>query len=172
MRFKSPLNAGSKNPGATNVLRLGGKKAAIITLLGDIFKGVICVIAANILNLTVSETAYIVLATIIGHTFPVFLNFQGGKGVAVLIGGLLAFHWIIGIIFFVTWLVSALATKFSSVASLISTSVATLCVLFCSGLITAIPFFVITAIVILRHHGNIRRLISGTENKISWKTSA
>ncbi|WP_192483142.1 MULTISPECIES: glycerol-3-phosphate 1-O-acyltransferase PlsY [Cysteiniphilum] len=172
MGLPSPRSIGSGNPGATNVLRLGGKKAAAITLLGDALKGLIPVLIAHALYLSATETGYIALLAVIGHIFPVFFGFKGGKGVATLIGVILGFYWLIGIIFLATWLICALITKYSSLSALIATIVSAICVIFIFNFNTALPFIIIAVIVILRHHENIKRLINGSESKIGQKKNA
>ncbi len=172
MGLPSPRSIGSGNPGATNVLRLGGKKAAAITLLGDALKGLIPVLIAHALHLSATEIGYIALLAVIGHIFPVFFGFKGGKGVATLIGVILGFYWLIGIIFLATWLICALITKYSSLSALIATIVSAACVIFIFSFNTALPFIIIAIIVILRHHENIKRLINGSESKIGQKKNA
>ncbi|WP_116963650.1 glycerol-3-phosphate 1-O-acyltransferase PlsY [Fastidiosibacter lacustris] len=162
----SPRTIGSGNPGTTNVLRLGGKKAAIITLLGDAIKGFVPVIIAHVIVLSNTEIGYVALASVIGHIFPIFFSFKGGKGVATLIGVMLGFYWIIGIIFLAAWLLCALITKYSSLSALLATIISSICIIFMMNFNSALPFLMITIIVFVRHHENIKRLIDGTESKI------
>ena len=105
LKLPSPRNSGSKNPGTTNVLRLSNKKVAGITLLGDILKGFIPIMIAHIYNLTLIDISYIGLASIIGHIFPIFYKFKGGKAVATLVGIMFGFNWIFGTLFVIIWLI-------------------------------------------------------------------
>jgi glycerol-3-phosphate acyltransferase PlsY len=116
MGLTDPRTTGSNNPGATNVLRIGGKVPAVITLLGDVLKGVIPVLAAKWYGLPPLGLALVTLAAFLGHLFPVFFRFQGGKGVATLIGCLLALSWPVGLCWMATWLVMALLFRSSSPA--------------------------------------------------------
>lgn len=166
----SPRTVGSGNPGATNVLRLGGKKAAIITLTGDALKGLVPVLIAYLLNLSPVYVACVALAAIIGHIFPIFFGFKGGKGVATLIGVMFGFSWYIGLIFLGIWLLVAYTTKYSSLSSILATALIPIAVYFFYGTSPTIIFGIIAIIVVLRHHENIQRLIKGTESKIGQKT--
>jgi glycerol-3-phosphate acyltransferase PlsY len=166
----SPRTVGSGNPGATNVLRLGGKKAAIITLTGDALKGLVPVLIAYLLNLSPLFVACVALAAIIGHIFPIFFGFKGGKGVATLIGVMFGFSWYIGLIFLGIWLLVAYTTKYSSLSSILATALIPIAVYFFYGTSPTIIFGIIAIIVVLRHHENIQRLIKGTESKIGQKT--
>ncbi|MDC0535863.1 glycerol-3-phosphate 1-O-acyltransferase PlsY [Francisellaceae bacterium] len=166
----SPRTVGSGNPGATNVLRLGGKKAAIITLTGDALKGLLPVLIAYLLNLSPVYVACVALAAIIGHIFPIFFGFKGGKGVATLIGVMFGFSWYIGLIFLGIWLLVAYTTKYSSLSSILATVLIPIAVYFFYGTSPTIIFGIIAIIVVVRHHENIQRLIKGTESKIGQKT--
>jgi glycerol-3-phosphate acyltransferase PlsY len=116
MGLPDPRQGGSGNPGATNVLRLGGKKAAALTLVADILKGVMPVLIAHLLQLPPWSIALTALAAFLGHLYPVFFRFQGGKGVATALGATAALSWPVGIAFTLTWLVVAAASRFSSLA--------------------------------------------------------
>ncbi|MBK2125101.1 glycerol-3-phosphate 1-O-acyltransferase PlsY [Fangia hongkongensis] len=170
LRLPSPRSIGSGNPGATNVLRLGGKKAAAITLIGDALKGFIPVIIAHGIGLTHLEIGYVALLAVLGHIFPIFFGFKGGKGVATLIGVMLGFYWLVGVIFLIIWLLCALITKYSSLSALIATLLSALSTILLFNITTAIPFLIMAIIVILRHYQNIQRLIQGTESKIGQKS--
>ena len=167
LKLPSPRTVGSGNPGTTNVLRLGGKKAAIVTLLGDMLKGFIPVITAHMFQLSPTAVAYIGLAAVIGHIFPIFYKFKGGKGVATLIGVMLGFYWLIGGIFLLTWVAVAVITRYSSLAAILATMAASVSVIFYINFNTALPFLIMAIIVIIRHHQNIKRLLSKTEAKIT-----
>ena len=165
MGFPDPRSGGSNNPGATNVLRIAGKKAAFLTLVGDCLKGLIPVLVARLLetdHLTVALTAF---AAFIGHCFPVFFQFRGGKGVATAIAGTVAFDWIAGALLIGIWLLFAKVFRISSLAAIIS-----FCALppliywrFPEPAVTAV-FAVLSAILIWRHRGNIQRLLQGNES--------
>ena len=167
LKLPSPRTVGSGNPGTTNVLRLGGKKAAIVTLLGDMLKGFIPVIIAHIFALSPTAVAYIGLAAVIGHIFPIFYKFKGGKGVATLIGVMLGFYWLIGGIFLLTWVAVAVITRYSSLAAILATMASSVSVIFYINFNTALPFLIMAIIIIIRHYQNIKRLLSKTEAKIT-----
>ena len=113
LRLEDPRTQGSKNPGATNVLRLHGKKAAIPTLAGDVLKGIVPVVIGHSLNSSDMILACIGLAAFSGHLFPVFFHFKGGKGVATFVGVLLGTYWVLGLAFMGTWLLMAAIFRYS-----------------------------------------------------------
>jgi len=170
MQLEDPRTQGSNNPGATNVLRLYGRKAAIPTLAGDVLKGVIPVLIGHALNAPDMILACIGLAAFTGHLFPVFFNFKGGKGVATLVGVLFGTCWILGLAFMGTWLLIALAFRYSSLASLTAATITPIYTIF----ILDSPWFIasnmLMAILLFwRHTSNIKKLISGEEDKIGAK---
>jgi len=171
MGLPDPRSEGSGNPGATNVLRVGGKKAAAITLIGDMLKGLLPVLAANILNVSTLTLGLTGLAAFLGHLYPVFFGFRGGKGVATMLGALFGFNWLVGASTAGTWLLIAKGFKISSLAALIATLLAPFFVWLFMGPSTEL--IVITAIMTLilfwRHRSNIQRLLSGEEGLISKK---
>ena len=169
-RLPSPRSIGSGNPGTTNVLRIGGKVPAAITLLFDILKGLAPVIIARMLTDNEFIIACTALYAILGHVFPIFFGFKGGKGVATLIGTLFGFWWVLGLIFVVTWFIVAVITRYSSLSALVATVVASVSVIFTANLQVAAPFLIIAAMILIKHKGNIQRLISGQESKIGDKT--
>ncbi|MCK5092187.1 MAG: glycerol-3-phosphate 1-O-acyltransferase PlsY, partial [Gammaproteobacteria bacterium] len=120
MRLPDPRTQGSGNPGATNVMRLGGKKAAAITLAGDMLKGLIPVAIAQSLDMNMLVISSVGLAAFLGHLYPVFFRFKGGKGVATAIGVLLAASWKVGLAVIITWLIVARLLRISSLAALIA----------------------------------------------------
>lgn len=162
-----PRTTGSRNPGATNVLRIGGKRAAVLTLAGDVLKGVVAVVIARLVTDDATVLALTALAAFLGHLYPVFFGFRGGKGVATALGVWLALVPAVGALLLVTWLVTALVFRYSSLAALVAALAAPLYVLwlapFMVYLATAI---VMTALLIWRHRSNIRNLWIGTETKI------
>ncbi len=165
-----PRGEGSGNPGATNVLRIGGKKAAAITLIGDMLKGLIPVLVAKLLGAPLGVQAMVAVAAFLGHLYPVFFGFRGGKGVATALGVLLGLHWQVGLLTIATWLVIAKLFKVSSLAALLSLLVTPLYIWWLipeRSLIIATVFMV--ALLFWRHRSNIRNLIQGTEGQIGGK---
>lgn len=167
MGLPDPRTQGSNNPGATNVLRVGGKKAAAITLFGDAIKGVIPVVAAQLMSAPPLILALVALAAFIGHLYPVFFNFRGGKGVATSFGVLVALAWPAGIAMLVTWLVMAKLFKISSLAALTASALGPL---YMWWLRPQQEFIIVAAVISMmllwRHRSNIRNLVKGTEGKI------
>jgi len=169
MGLADPRTEGSGNPGATNVLRVGGKKAAAITLIGDMLKGLLPVLAASLLNVAPLTLALTGLAAFLGHLYPVFFGFRGGKGVATMLGVLFGFHGLVGAATAGTWLLIAKGFKISSLAALIATLLAPLYVWLIIGpsLELIVTTAVMTLILFWRHRSNIQRLLSGEEGLIS-----
>ena len=168
MGLPDPRTQGSNNPGATNVLRIGGKKAATITLFGDMLKGLIPVLVAHLLNVSPLFFALTAMAAFLGHLYPAFFGFQGGKGVATALGVQFGLHWAIGGSVALIWLFMAKVMKISSLAALISMAMAPVIVWLvwpASELI--VMQVVLTIILFWRHRSNIQSLISGAEGKIS-----
>ena len=162
-----PREQGSNNPGATNVLRVGGKKAAAITLFGDAIKGVIPVVVAHLFNAPPLILALVALAAFLGHLYPVFFGFRGGKGVATAFGAFVAMAWPVGLALLGTWLIVAKVFKISSLSALIAAALSPLYM----WLLAPEKEFIIVAVVITllltwRHRSNIQNLLSGTETKI------
>ena len=159
-----PRTQGSGNPGATNVLRVGGKKAAAVTLLGDMLKGLLPVMAAQLLAMSTGVIAAVAVAAILGHLFPVFFGFRGGKGVATSLGALLAAAWPVGLAVVITWLLVFAASRISSLSALTAFVLAPFYAWWLQGepvFIAAVVF--ITLLLIWRHRSNIRKLLSGSE---------
>lgn len=167
MGLRDPRDVGSGNPGATNILRYGGKAAAILTLAGDILKGVIAVLMARALT---TDDVVIVLtgfAAFLGHLFPVFFGFRGGKGVATALGVWLALSPGVGLLLLATWVLMAVLFRYSSLSALTASVAAPLYVAWLSpGLPYLATMIVMSAILIFRHRSNIRNLLAGTETKI------
>jgi glycerol-3-phosphate acyltransferase PlsY len=165
-----PREQGSKNPGATNVLRLGGKKAAIITLLGDAIKGLTPVLVAKSLSAPVEIVAAVGLAAFIGHLYPVFFGFKGGKGVATALGVLGGFSGWVGLAVLGTWLLTAFITRYSSLSALVAAMLAPMYVwtLLHSEVLTGAALSM-CLLLISRHRGNILRLLKGEESRIGRK---
>lgn len=167
--LSDPRTQGSKNPGATNVLRLGGKKLALLVAIGDILKGVLPVLVANLCGVDGFWLGLVALAAVLGHMYPVFFGFQGGKGVATALGAIFALSWFVGILVLLTWGVIALVFRRSSLSSLVSIALAIPFIFFFADPMLALPVLVIALFIIYRHQGNIARLINGTEPKIGQK---
>ena len=165
-----PRELGSGNPGATNVLRLHGKTAALLTLCGDVLKGLVPVLLLRFVQAPDVFIAAAGLAAFSGHLYPLFFGFRGGKGVATLTGVLLAFHWLLGTAFIITWLLVALLSRYSSLAAI---TAGLLAPAYC-WLIIATPFHLagvslMSVMLIWRHRSNIKNLLAGAENKISLR---
>jgi glycerol-3-phosphate acyltransferase PlsY len=170
MGLDDPRLTGSGNPGATNVLRLHGKKAAVLTLAGDVIKGIVPVLIAKAVGVPDFIVAITGLAAFVGHLYPVFFGFKGGKGVATFIGVLFASYWLLGLAFIGTWLITAAMFRYASLSGIIA---AVLTPLY-SWLLLPSPAFLVcfsimSALLIWRHRSNIRNLLAGTEDKIGTK---
>ena len=158
---------GSGNIGATNVLRTGNKKLAALTLLGDALKGTVAVLLAGLYGPDQAIAAG--LGAFLGHLFPVWLGFRGGKGVATYLGVLIALAWPGAIIFAVVWLTVAFVTRYSSLSALVA-ALAVPVGLYILDYVQAAELFVLmSAIVFIKHRANISRLIAGTETRIGGK---
>ena len=165
-----PRTEGSRNPGATNVLRLGSKSGAVLTLAGDIAKGLLPVVTARWI---LDEPVFLTLAALgafLGHLYPVYFRFEGGKGVATALGVLAAIDWQLASILIATWLVVAAVFRYSSLAALVTAAAAPVYLFWLTGE----PVFVglgvvLAALLFFRHSENIRRLLCGNESKIGKK---
>jgi glycerol-3-phosphate acyltransferase PlsY len=175
MGLPDPRSFGSGNPGATNVLRTGRKLAAALTLLGDALKGWVAVVLARMLapqfGLTEDFVLLCALAVFVGHLFPVFFRFQGGKGVATALGVLVGLNPWLGLACLVTWLLVALLFRISSLAALITAALAPVY----AGLLMgwdhrAIAVLVIGLLLVYRHKRNLIKLVNGEEKRIGQKT--
>lgn len=170
--LSDPREGGSGNPGATNVMRLHGKKAALLTLAGDVLKGIIPVLLAKTLNGTELVVALSGLAAFFGHLFPIFFKFKGGKGVATLIGVLFATHWMLGLAYISTWAITALLFRYSSLSALVAAGLTPVYSwLILENIGFTLCHFAMVSILIWRHRSNIQNLIAGTEDKIGQKKS-
>ena len=169
MGLEDPRTTGSGNPGATNVLRVGGKVPAALTLLGDALKGFLPVVITAALVSHPPTIALAALAAFMGHLYPVFFQFQGGKGVATALGALLGIDLIVGALALLTWLAVSLAFKRSSLAALVTFLLVPVYLLFEGQQAFALAFVIITAFLFYTHRGNIRRLLDGSEPSIGKK---
>ncbi len=164
-----PRTQGSGNPGATNMLRIGGKKAGAITLIGDMLKGLLAVLITRAIGAGADVQAMAAGAAFLGHLFPVFFGFRGGKGVATALGALLGLQWSVGLLVIGTWLAMAALFRVSSLSALIAAAAAP----FYMWWLRPEPSFIIASILMAvllywRHRSNIRNLLDGTEGKISF----
>jgi glycerol-3-phosphate acyltransferase PlsY len=165
MGFPDPRDEGSNNPGATNVLRIAGKKAAFLTLVGDCLKGLIPVLIA----LTISEDRLLIalagFSAFIGHCYPLFFRFKGGKGVATAIAVSVGFNWLAGLIIIGIWLLFAKVFKISSLAAIIAFTALPLLIFWQeNSLYITLTFIAMSVILIWRHKANIQRLVQGVES--------
>ncbi len=164
-----PRSYGSGNPGATNVLRSGRKAIAALTLLGDGGKGWLAVWLASLLA---PAAAYAALAVFLGHVFPLFHRFRGGKGVATAAGALLGLDWRIGLGTLATWVIIAVFFRYSSLAALVAAAFAAVFTALFYGLgAQAACVLAMSALLVWRHKENIRRLIAGEESRLGAKAS-
>lgn len=172
MGLSDPRTVGSNNPGATNVLREGGKKAAVITLLGDMLKGLVPVLIAVISGMQNEVIAAAGVAAFLGHLFPLYYGFKGGKGVATILGVLLGIHWMLGLGTIGIWLFTAVTFRYSSLSALVAAIGSPVLTWFItqSPVITGSVCFM-AALLIWKHKSNIQNLLSGKEDKIGAKKS-
>jgi len=176
MGLSDPRSYGSKNPGATNVLRSGSKPAAIATLLLDALKGWLPVVLVKWFGadygLGDGTVAAVGLAAFLGHLYPVFFRFKGGKGVATAAGVLLGVSWVLGLATLATWVIIAFFSRYSSLASLVSAVFSPLYYLFGDreawyvDKAILVAMFVMSALLVYRHRENISKLLKGTESKL------
>ena len=181
MRLPDPYSYGSGNPGATNVLRTGNKRAAVLTLLGDALKGFLAVILARLVlgevMVTQGAAAWIfcgvVIAVFLGHLYPLFHGFKGGKGVATACGILFGINLTLGLATLATWLIVAFFLRYSSLAALAAAVFGPIYFVFLFGFQPmAIALSVVCALLIWRHRSNIRNLMNGTETRIGKKKTS
>jgi len=181
MGLSDPRTYGSKNPGATNVLRSGSKRAAVVTLLLDGAKGWLPVALVQWYGepygLQAGTVALVALGAFLGHLYPVFFRFQGGKGVATAAGVLLGVHWALGLATLLTWIIIAAFFRYSSLAALVAAVFAPVYYIFGDGLAWRMDGEVLFAVslmallLVYRHAENIGRLVRGTESKLGKKKS-
>jgi glycerol-3-phosphate acyltransferase PlsY len=178
MRLPDPHSYGSGNPGATNVLRTGNKLAAVLTLIGDALKGFFAVIIARVLlgdgSLSSTLSSWllcgVVIAVFLGHLFPVFHGFKGGKGVATACGILFGINWILGLATLGTWIIVAVFMRYSSLAALVAAVFGPIYFVFLFGFQPMVLALVLVcALLVWRHRSNIQNLMSGTESRIGSK---
>ncbi len=167
MGLPDPRSVGSGNPGATNVLRSGGKKAAVLTLVGDVLKGWLPVIVGHLLGVSPELLAAIAFAAFCGHLFPIFFSFRGGKGVATAFGASLGLSGWLGLAVLLTWLVMAALSRYSSLSALISALLAPVYAWLLTGEMAYVVGVGLTSLILVwRHRSNLQRLMNGAEDKI------
>ena len=180
MRLPDPHSYGSGNPGATNVLRTGNKRAAVLTLLGDALKGFVAVVLARMIlgeeSLSSSLNSWIlcgvVVAVFLGHLFPIFHGFKGGKGVATACGILFGINWILGLATLATWIIVAKFMRYSSLAALAAAVFGPIYFVFLFGFHPmGIALLIVCALLIWRHRSNIHNLMNGKESRIGSKNA-
>lgn len=165
-----PRTEGSNNPGATNVLRIGGPKCAIIVLVADMLKGFLPVILFKLIGADDTTLGFVCVATVFGHMFPVFFQFKGGKGVATALGAMIGLNWLLGALVVATWLAVAVISRYSSLAAVTALVLAPFYSIIVTHNVDAfVPLAIIAMFVVYKHHANITRLIDGREPKISFK---
>jgi glycerol-3-phosphate acyltransferase PlsY len=178
MRLPDPHSYGSGNPGATNVLRTGNKLAAVLTLIGDALKGYLAVMLARVLlgdeSLTSTISSWllcgVVIAVFLGHLFPIFHGFKGGKGVATACGILFGINWILGLATLSTWIIVAMFMRYSSLAALAAAIFGPIYFVFLFGFQPmSIALLVVCLLLIWRHRSNIHNLLNGKESRIGSK---
>ncbi|QKQ24443.1 glycerol-3-phosphate 1-O-acyltransferase PlsY [Candidatus Ruthia endofausta] len=168
LNLPDPRTQGSNNPGATNVLRIGGKKAAAITLIGDGLKGAIPVLIAHYLAFNMFNITWVVLVVFLGHVYPILFGLKGGKGVATFLGALLALSYLTGFGFIITWVFVAKVLKISSLSALIATALTPIYFyLITNNLASTYVITLICLWIFYTHQSNIKRLLNKQENKIN-----
>ena len=160
-----PRENGSRNPGTTNVLRIGGRLSALGVLLFDVLKGMLPIVLALRFGLEPSEIGFIALAACLGHVFPIFFRFRGGKGVATALGTLIPFGMEISGLSLATWLITFLVFRYSSLSSVITALILPAFVWF------TFPVALVCCLLVYRHHDNIQRLWRGQEDRIRFKST-
>ena len=174
MGLPDPRTVGSNNPGATNVLRHGGKKAAAITLVGDLLKGLIPVAIGRLFDMNYNELIVIGIGAFLGHLYPLYYGFKGGKGVATAIGVFLGVNIWGGLAFVATWLIMAKGFKISSLAALIATALSPFYFWYFTQhhIWPTLGVAFMAVLIFWRHRSNIQNLLSGKEDKIQSHESA
>ncbi len=165
-----PCENGSRNPGATNVLRIGGRLSALGVLLFDVLKGMLPVAFALRFGLEPSEIGFIALAACLGHVFPIFFRFRGGKGVATALGTLIPFGMEISGLSLATWLITFLVFRYSSLSAVITALILPAFVWWYKPEFT-FPVALVCCLLVYRHHDNIQRLWRGQEDRIRFKST-
>jgi glycerol-3-phosphate acyltransferase PlsY len=176
MGLDDPRTYGSKNPGATNVLRSGNRAAAVLTLAFDALKGylpvLLVLLAGPRFGLDETAAAFAGLAAFVGHLWPVFFRFQGGKGVATAAGVLMAVHWQLGLAALASWMIIAAFFRYSSLASLVAAAFAPFYLALIWGVEPSLlAIATMSLLLVWRHEGNIRKLLAGTESRLGQRAT-
>jgi acyl phosphate:glycerol-3-phosphate acyltransferase len=164
-----PRLEGSRNPGATNMLRIAGKPYAVMVLIVDMLKGTLPAILAHLFGLNTFSQGLVVFAAVVGHIYPVFFNFQGGKGVATTLGALLGFQPLLGLFTILIWLTTAFISRISSLSAILALIALPLATYFSAQKQAFVPILLLSALVIIQHRENIKRLLNKTEPRINFK---
>jgi len=168
LKLPDPRSTGSGNAGATNMLRSVGRNQAIMVLIGDTLKGIVAILLARMFGADGFVLGLAALAVVIGHVFPVFFKFKGGKGVATMVGATLMLTFWVGLFVAVVWIAIAFLIRYASLASIVAAVCAPLFMMIFGNHAYAFPLLLVAALVIWRHWENIERLRSGTETKIEF----
>lgn len=163
MGLTDPRDVGSHNPGATNVLRIGGRKAAALTFFADLLKGILPVLLAKYLDFSVLWLSAVVVATFLGHCLPIFFSFRGGKGVATAFGAVSAMNWQIGLILLLLWVLVFFLFRISSLAGISSAMILPVATWYLS-IESILPMTIMALLMIWRHQANIKGILSGKEH--------
>jgi acyl phosphate:glycerol-3-phosphate acyltransferase len=167
MGLPDPRTQNSGNPGVANVLRIGGKRAAAITFFGDVLKGTIPVLLARLFQVEGFALALVGLAAFLGHLYPIFFKFKGGKGVATAFGALIALAPYASLLAIITWLIVALIFRYFSLAAIVTAIIVPIYIFVYSSASYLLPVIVMMLMIVWKHSDNIQRLLKGTERKIS-----
>ncbi len=162
-----PRQHGSCNPGATNVLRISGKIPAIITLFGDIIKGMLAIWIARSIKIESIELSCVMLSIFIGHLFPIFFRFQGGKGVATALGIITALSWTLGGLSVITWILVVAATRISSLGAIVTALTAPFYTWWLLDSLSTYTVMLISMLLLIRHKDNIVRMIQNSKTKVN-----
>lgn len=162
-----PRTQGSRNPGATNVMRFGGKRAAFFTLIGDVLKGFVAVLLARMVGVHGFWLGLVGLAAFLGHIFPIFFDFKGGKGVATCFGVLLGLSFPVALVSGITWLLVLVFSRYSSLAALVTAVFTPIYVVLFADFTYFFPVLIMCGILVWRHKDNIQRLRAGSESKVN-----
>ncbi len=168
LKLPDPRTQGSGNAGATNIARISGKQNAIYVLVGDALKGLIAVLMGHLFHLHGVSLAFVALVVVIGHVFPVYFKFKGGKGVATMIGAVMGLSFWVAVFLIATWIILALVFRYASLASIVTAVAAPIYILIAGQGSYFFPVLLIMALILWRHWENIKRLRSGSESKIQF----
>jgi acyl phosphate:glycerol-3-phosphate acyltransferase len=171
-KLSDPRNVGSGNPGTTNILRYAGKKAAALTLMGDISKGIIPIAIGYKLGFSTATLSIVGMCSLLGHIYPVFYHFKGGKGIATFLGVLLALNWLLALSFITLWITTALVTRYSSLSALVAITITPVIAYLLDSPSAMFSVLICCSTIIFFHHKqNLINLKNGTEKKIGQKTN-